>query len=197
MPYRLFAMLTLASWAQVTGDQRMLPESPPPFHAVHVLIGSYQPPRAVTIERPAPPDDDPPLARLDLLITNDLVAVERENFDRWLFNDSGQGKAARLRHLERILQAKLDVAVRSHHLTAPQRLKLRVAGRGDIKRFFDQVENRRNDFEIQRRRFNSGIAALCRLQPLSQLYREGPFGDGSLFAKMLHKINDDRKAGHT
>jgi hypothetical protein len=83
-----------------------------------------------------------------------------------------------------------------NHLTEADRAKLRVAGRGDIKRFFDQVEDRRRDFEVDRRPFKTGLVALRRLEPLSRLYQDGPFGDSSLFAKTLRKINDDRKAGH-
>ena len=82
-----------------------------------------------------------------------------------------------------------------YKLTDPQVAKLRLAGRGDIKRFFDEVRNRRDEFEIARKTFNSGLAALRRLDELSPSYREGPFGSGSLFAKTLQKINSDRKAG--
>jgi hypothetical protein len=33
-----------------------------------------------------------------------------------------------------------------------------------------------------------------RLEPLSKVYQEGPFGDGSLYAKTLQKIRDDQDA---
>ena len=83
----------------------------------------------------------------------------------------------------------------AHKLTDSQRTKLRLAGRGDIKCLFDQVEDRRRDFEKDGHNFRAGLAALQRLDPLTQVYREGPFGDGSLFSKTLFKINDDQKAG--
>jgi hypothetical protein len=74
-------------------------------------------------------------------------------------------------------------------------LKLRIAGRGDIKRFFDQVETQKRAFEIARRHFKTGVAALRGLDSLSRLYQEGPFGDGSLFAKTLKKIKKDERDG--
>jgi hypothetical protein len=123
-----------------------------------------------------------------------MAVVERENFDRWLFDDR-RDQGERSRHLDDILRAKVAAAALSHNLTEPQQAKLRLAGRGDIKRFFDQVEDRRSEFEIDRQSYNTGRAALIRLDPLTRLYREGPFGNGSLFAKTLRRINDDRKAG--
>jgi hypothetical protein len=68
-------------------------------------------------------------------------------------------------------------------------------GKGDIKRFFDQVEDHRARFEIARRSFQTGLAALQRLEDLSQTFRTGPFGEGSLFARALRKIEDDRGTG--
>ena len=70
------------------------------------------------------------------------MAVARENFDRWLFADERTGEERR-RHLEDILDAKILLADLEHKLTltVQQRSKLRVAGRGDIKRFFDKVED--------------------------------------------------------
>ena len=121
--------------------------------------------------------------------------VERENFERWLFADE-QTEGARQSHLDDLLRAKIENAYREHNLTWPQRAKLQLAGRGDIKRFFDQVADKRNAFEIERKTFDTGLAALRRLDPLVQIYQQGPFGDGSLFAKTLHRITDDQKAGH-
>jgi hypothetical protein len=54
------------------------------------------------------------------------------------------------------------------------------------------VEERRAEFEKERKTFQAGFAALRRLEPLSKVYQEGPFGDGSLYAKTLRKIRDGR-----
>jgi hypothetical protein len=125
-----------------------------------------------------------------------LISGGGENLDRWQFADEASERT-RQRHVEDILRAKIEAAARKHRLDARQRAKLRVAGRGDIKRFFDQVEDRRRDFEKERRSFRSGLAALRRLDPLTPIYQQGPFGDDSLFAKTLHRINEDQKAGRS
>ncbi len=200
MQYQLIALLLLASWARQRGDQRPLPEAPRDRRVVRVMVGGHHGIREITVAVPAPAapadeDDDqrppqPVVLHLNIMAT----AVERENFDRWLFDD-GRSEGERQRHLEAILQSKVALAASAHQLTGPQRAKLRLAGRGDIKRFFDQVEDRRSAFEIDRQSFKTGLAALRRLDDLSQSYHEGPFGDGSLFAKTLRRINDERRAG--
>jgi hypothetical protein len=193
------AMLVLASWAQVGGQRRARLEPPRDRVTVRVATGRGQRPRSITVERDdplAPVDEDedappPPVRHFNI----NTAVVERENFDAWLFDDGGQDERARWRRLETILLARVEEAARENELTGAERAKLRAAGKGDIKRFFDQVEDRRRDFEVDRRTFRKGLAALRGLEPLSQIYGDGPFGDGSLFAKTLRKINDDRKAG--
>src|SRR5262249_46788750 len=70
-------------------------------------------------------------------------------------------------------------------ITEHQRKKLELAGRGDIKRFFDHIE----EYRRQIHRPNTGADELRTiLQDLkrSQMaYRRGIFGDGSLFTKTL------------
>jgi hypothetical protein len=201
MRYQLFAMLVLTFWAQVKRDLRPLPPEPPRVRwgaDIRIVIDGAL--RDITLERaarpaPADEDDDPRPARLVVMpLDLNSAVMDRDNFDRWLFADGGY-EMVRQRHLDDILQDKVEAAARKHKLTEAQRAKLRVAGRGDIKRFFDQVEDRRREFERDRRSFKTGLAALGRLTPLSRIYQEGPFGDGSLFAKTLHRINDDQKAG--
>jgi hypothetical protein len=195
----LLAMLILTAWDQARGDRRPFPEPPADSISVRVMvrIGQERQVRAITVERPVPDDqgDDPlplrPARRLDL----STAVVERENFDRWVFVD-GRSEPERRKYLEEVLRTKVEFAAVLHDLTAAQRAKLRLAGMGDIKRFFDQVEDRRSAFEIERRTFKTGYPALQRLVPLSQVYQEGPFEDGSLFAKTLQKIDAGRKAGH-
>jgi hypothetical protein len=162
-----------------------------------VRIGQERQIRAITVERPVPHDegDGPPPDRPAMRLDLNTAVVDRENFDRWVFVD-GRSEPERRKYLEEILRSKVELAAVLHDLNATQRAKLRLAGRGDIKRFFDQVEDRRNAFEIERRTFKTGYPALQRLVSLSQVYQEGPFDDGSLFAKTLHKIDADRKAGH-
>jgi hypothetical protein len=202
MDPRLFAMLILVSWTQQEGGDRPRPRPRADVHVFHVrvMVGGERQARQLTLAMPAPSapadeDDDRQPAQPIQHFNIGTAVVEPENFDRWLFADE-RSEEERWRHLDEILRARIEAAALGRKLTDPQRAKLRIAGKGDIKRFFDQVEEKRSAFETDRRNVNAGLAALQRLDPLSQFYRRGPFGDGSLFAKTLQKIDDDRKAGH-
>jgi hypothetical protein len=198
----LLAMMVLTGLAQERAAEGRPPPDPPGqtiIVGVSVMRGNGRKVQRVTVtipDPPAPVDQDegeeqpPPVRRINL----NSAVVRRENFDLWLFEGAGD-EAARGRHLERLLQARVDAATREHRLTRAQRAKLRLAGRGDIKRFFDQVEDRRREFETARRVYRNGLAALRSLEPLTQVFHDGPFGDGSLFAKTLQRINDEQGAG--
>ncbi len=211
MQTQLLAMLILASWVQERGDARRRPEPAGRRVTVNVRVAAgYREIRQVTVTIPAPPapadEDDPPPQPVRRLNINDLppqpvrrlnindAVVDRENFDRWLF-EAEPAEESRQRHLDHLLRARVEAAARRHTLTAPQRAKLLLAGKGDIKRFFDQVEDKRRDFEAERKTYRTGLAALRRLEPLIQLYREGPFGEDSLIAKTLQRMIDDKKSG--
>ena len=198
MGHQLLTMLFLASLAQEKEEPRAIPAPPARGQVVNVRvrIAANREIRQITLSMPAPAveDEEEPLARRDMRFNVKTAVVDPENFDRWLFADE-QSEADRHRHLEDILRSKVNAAAIAHKLTASQRAKLRLAGRGDIKRFFDQVEDRRRDFEKDRHNFRTGLTALERLDPLAQVYRDGPFGDGSLFVKTFSKIYDDQKAG--
>jgi hypothetical protein len=196
MSCQLLTMLFLASLAQEKRERRPIPAAPAHSRSfsVGVNVAGLVETRQVTISTPAPAEEDEePMARRDMRFHIMTSVVDAENFDRWLFADE-QFEADRYRHLNDLLRSKANAAAMEHKLTDSQLARLRLAGRGDIKRYFDQVEDRRRDFEKDRHNFRTGFAALQRLEPLMQVYREGPFGDGSLFAKTLYKINDDQKA---
>jgi hypothetical protein len=200
----LLAMMVLTGLAQGRAAEGQPPPDPPGqtiVVGVSVMRGGVRNPHRVSITIPDPPapadqdedQDQPPPQPIRRINLNNAV-VNRENFDLWLFEGAGD-EATRCRHLERLLQTRVDAATREHKLTRAQRAKLQLAGRGDIKRFFDQVEDRRREFETERRVYRNGLAALKRLEPLRQVYLDGPFGDGSLFVKTLQRINDEQWAG--
>jgi hypothetical protein len=197
MSCQILTMLFLAYLAQKKRAESPIPPAPAGTRILHVVvsIAGNAETRQITISTPPPPadDDEAPVAPRVMRVHIMTSVVEPENFDRWLFADE-QSETGRRRRLDEILKTKVKLATLVHHLTELQRAKLQLAGRGDIKRFFDRVEDRRRDFEKDRQSFRTGFAALQRLQPLAQVYRDGPFGDGSLFAKSLSKINDDQEA---
>lgn len=210
MRFRLFALLVLTSSISARAEQEPTPRRPRDREiiSVGVLVGDARlrekrQTRTITLSVPAPPapddeddeDDEPPRPRHAVARFNlNAAVVEPENFDRWVFAEE-PSERARLRHLEDVLRARIEAVARKQELTESQRAKLRIAGKGDIKRFFDRVEERRTAFEKERQTFRTGLAALRRLEELERIYREGPFGEGSLFVKTLRKIGDERMAG--
>lgn len=200
MQSQLLALVILTTLFQVKKREwKPAPEPPPGTTVVHVGVrveGNVEL-RKISIVMTAPPapvvegDEERP-AQPVMRFNLNTVVVEPENFDRWLFADE-RSESEHWRHLDEILQAKVELACREHKLTDPQRAKLRLAGTGDIKRFFDQVEERRIAFEVERQSFRTGRLALVGLAPLSQIYQEGAFGDGSLFSKTLSRIADGHK----
>ncbi len=123
---------------------------------------------------------------------NDAAAAW-EKFDAWVFRDNSTERERR-NHLKGRLFVMLRDAAKNHNLSENQRAKLRLAGMGDIKRLFDLIEDSRAQFDLRNGTPDSKLKALERLTQLADTYRQGPFGDGSLFAKTLHKIVEEQKA---
>jgi hypothetical protein len=197
MPIRLLASLVLAVWAQQGEDTIPCPEAVRETRVTSIMIDAEtRETRELTLEIYAQAQgNDRPLRprRAWWPFDPETEVVARENFDRWLFGEPWEGGPRK--HLEEIFLTRVRDATRERGLNAAQRDKLDLAGRGDIKRFLDQVEDRRRSFESRRRDSRTAFEVLLGLRPLSQVYRHGPFGDGSLFAKTLRRIEDERKAG--
>jgi hypothetical protein len=127
-----------------------------------------------------------PKADFDNQISDQHVTSARNAFDTILF---GPQHADTIRtRLDRLLAMKIDAIEKIYGLTGAQRQKLELAGRGDIKRFFDRVESCREDFpgqtqggDVSRELANE----ICRLRIAVD---RGSFDDGSLFTKTLRKV---------
>src|SRR5262245_5188016 len=68
--------------------------------------------------------------------------VYEQHFDNWVFSNFGGAAAARIK-LEGMLTQRVDEIEQSCGLSPGQKRKLQAAGRGEIKRFFDSVEEAR------------------------------------------------------
>jgi hypothetical protein len=179
--------------------------APAPFPQAQVFVGGVNgQQKSLTLEQPAParaedldeldgpPEERPPQQpAMPLNLQNS--ALGRENFDRWLFGDE-VGDVARREHLNSQVWKQVESISKKRGLTAAQESKLWLAGHGDIKRFFDRVEASRREFEVARKSFKVGFHFLSSLDPLCREYEVGPFGDDSLFAKTLRKIENDALA---
>jgi hypothetical protein len=116
-------------------------------------------------------------------------ALKSECFDLCIYGDITAEQ--RMIWLLAALSTKV-MAARERGLSAAEEEKLILAGRGDIKRFFDRVEAQRPGFEEARRNLIEGRAYLRSIQPISIEFRLGLHDFNSLFAKTLRKIEMER-----
>lgn len=126
-------------------------------------------------------DGEKPIRRRDV--------VSRDTFDRVLFGSTGDIDSARL-YLERILDGKVRAVDQVRRLSPAQKRRLMLAGRGDIKRLFDRIEEERKNFERLRGDVERCVAFLRELRPLQYQLRSGSFEFDSIFAKTLKKMLD-------
>jgi hypothetical protein len=122
--------------------------------------------------------------------TERRFVIAEESFDRWLFGSTGDAESGRA-YLETLLQRKLNDVNLVRELTPTQRKKLLLAGRGDIKRLFDRIEEERKEFQLVRTNSDRCGQFLLELQPLRVTIHQGPFEFGSIFAKTLKKMLDE------
>jgi len=113
--------------------------------------------------------------------------VTQETFDFNVFGTTGDVESARA-YMEKLLTGNINVIDRTNRLTPVQRKKLLLAGRGDIKRLMDRIEDERKMFELLRTDLPRCEEFLLRLQPLRMAIRRGQFGPESLFGKTLKKL---------
>ena len=105
-----------------------------------------------------------------------------EQIDQQLYGRFG-GAGVAHNKLDAALALRVDDVERICGLTEAQKKKVQLAGRGDIKRFFDRVEVTKRKFQGgQNNQFNN---IWQEIQPLQAELTGGLFGDDSLFAKTV------------
>ncbi len=139
----------------------------------------------------APDDGEPPPVAAQ---ANNDFNMDESNFDQWVFQGSGNAEAGRKR-IDSQLKLKVDELARVCDLTAEQKKKLTLAARGDMKRFFDDVEAVRKKFLAVRKDQNAFQNIWQEISPLQQKQSAGLFGEASLFGKSLRKtLTDEQQA---
>jgi hypothetical protein len=108
-------------------------------------------------------------------------------FDQWVFGGPRNSRAGRSR-LDALLSLQVDAVARTCGVSDLDRKKLLLAGRGDIKRFFDLVEEKRKKFDRVKTDQNKVGEIYRELLPLQLAVNSGLFGDGSLYSKTLKRI---------
>ena len=110
-----------------------------------------------------------------------------DQFDQWVFGGPRNSRAGRNK-LDSLLTLQVDDVARLCTLSEAQKKKLLLAGRGDIKRFFDMVEEKRKKFEKVKQDQNKVGEIYQELVPLQAMLNSGLFSDGSIYAKTIRKV---------
>jgi hypothetical protein len=125
-----------------------------------------------------------------------------EQFDQWVFQQDRNASAGRQR-LNSLLTLQVDSIDRTCQVTDAQKKKLQLAGRGDIKRFFDRYETVKRKFQsVNGDQLNGAAAQEQKLQemwqdirPLQMTLQAGLFQEDSLLYKSLqHTLTSEQFA---
>jgi hypothetical protein len=123
------------------------------------------------------------------------MVIGLEQFDAWIF----QGGNNREQSTREMLDGRVDQELRRIEqvveLDETQTARLKLAGRGDVKRFFDRVETARRKFlEIQPKLERNNVNDAYQLAlPLQQELAAGLFGSKSLLQKTISSTLDDQQ----
>jgi hypothetical protein len=115
--------------------------------------------------------------------------IDEQQLDSMIFQRDGNAAGAR-RRLDSQLSLQLDDIDRVCKLTEAQKVKLQLAARGDIKRFFDRWEALKRNFKPLDQRqpeFQQEYQKLHQnIRPLQLALQSGLFRDDSLIHKSFH-----------
>jgi hypothetical protein len=132
-------------------------------------------------------DDDEDAPEPNAPVAVNAFFMNDAQFDQWVFGNMGAANAAAARtKLDSLLTLHVDDLERTCRLNALQKKKLLAAGRGDIKRFFDRIEDIRKKFSKNRNDQNQWQQVWQEIQPLRNAFNSGFFDGGdSIFAKAV------------
>ncbi|MDA0806729.1 MAG: hypothetical protein O2983_06995 [Planctomycetota bacterium] len=135
------------------------------------------------------------------------VGFTDEQFEQWVFQQYGNAATARAR-LKESLELYTEDVDRSCGLSDAQKQKLRLAGRGDIERFFRTYEVVKKKFQAIRNDQQKVNQIFQDISPLQAQMMSGLFDSDSLLQKCLintisrqqflkyHKIDQERRRFH-
>jgi len=116
-----------------------------------------------------------------------MFVLNDDQFDQWVFGGPRNSGAGRNK-LDTLLTLQVDDVSRACGLSELQKKKLLLAGHGDIKRFFDRVDEKRRKFDKVKNDQNKIGEIYQELQPLQMALNSGLFSEGSIFSKTLKKV---------
>ena len=153
------------------------------------LVGSSRLARAQDNDEPVEVEDAQPVNRLRMAVIEQGPNLDQ--MDQWVFGRYGGSGGARNK-LDSSLLLRISDLERTCGITELQKNKLRLAGRGDIKRFFDKVEELKRKFQHGQNNPNANIWQ--EIQPLQVELNTGLFGDDSLYAKTIRRTLNQEQA---
>ena len=127
-------------------------------------------------------EDEPPAMQ-----AQPVFEMQENQFDSWVFQNFPTAQAARAK-LDQMLALHTEDVDRGCRLTDTQKKKLQLAGRGDIKRFFEEVDVVRKKFLLIRKDQNKVNEIWQDISPLQISFMAGLHGDRSLFHKTLQNM---------
>jgi hypothetical protein len=118
-----------------------------------------------------------------------------EQFDSWIFQGTANRDQAKS-SLESRIDLEITRITQTVTLTEEQKERMKLAGHGDIKRFYDRVEKARRQFlsmgeQWEQNRINEAYQLAV---PLQQELRKGLFGKDSLLQKVVVTTIDNDQA---
>jgi len=165
-----------------SGERRLLFEV-----SVFLLLAAAAVPGAAARGQANDDDDEPekPAPGQPLYLVNEVM------FNRMVYGNATPETARE--KLDSVLNLKLASVERSSAISQAQKERLALAGRGDIKRVFDRIEDRKGvlNKQIDQDEYRRLIQEL---RPFQHLWIGDPFGDGSYFSKALKVTLEEGQA---
>ena len=141
-------------------------------------------------------DEDGDVAPAPLAPVRSRFIIREGSFDRAIFGTQADTQIQR-RRFDHILDEKIAEIAKNNSLTDSQQQRLKLAGRGDIKHFHDQVAVARRKFDLLRTDLPACRTFVAEQARLHTDFMEGPFHENSLYFKTLRKLlNEGRVAPH-
>jgi hypothetical protein len=112
------------------------------------------------------------------------VQFNPEQVDQWIFSRWGGAAGAKAR-LEANLALRIDDIERACAVTELQKKKLKLAGMGDIKRYYDRVEDLKRKYAAGAGSPQINNNIWQEMQPLQLELNGGLLGDASIFVKTI------------
>lgn len=119
------------------------------------------------------------------VFSQEQFQVDRNTVEQWIFQQQGSAIEGR-KKLESQLSLELGMLKNSLQLDDAQIAKIELAGKGDIKRFFDRISAVVSKIEAMEMNQNQMGEAYQLTIPLATEVNTGLFNESSLMHKVLH-----------